>query len=152
MPSYKTAFPSKYLKAEDLGTTRPTGTIISVGLELVGNGADQAQKLVAHFAEAGLKPLVLNKINSETIADLAGDEDYAGWPSTRVQVFATTTEFQGKRVPCVRLCEPPAKPAARVAPVPVRPIVKRRQEAMPEPEPELVDYQTADEIDPEIGI
>lgn len=148
MPNYKTAFPSKYLKAEDLGTTRPTGTIISVGLELVGNGADQAQKLVAHFAEAGLKPLVLNKINSETIADLAGDEDYEGWVGARVQLYATTTEFQGKRVPCVRLCAAPARPAQRVVPPAVRPVVRRQ----PEPASEVAEYDAATEIDPEIGI
>jgi hypothetical protein len=148
MPSYRSAFPSKYLKAEDLGTTRPTGTIISVVLELVGNGADQARKLVVQFAEPTLKALVLNKINSETIARLAGTEDYSAWPGTRVQLFATTVEFQGKRQPCIRLCEPPGRPAPRVTPPSVRPIDERR----PEPASDVAEYDVAPEIDPEIGI
>ena len=107
MPSYKTAFPSKYLKAEDLGTTRPIGTIESVDFEEVGTGQKKDRKLVVHFRERTLKPLVLNLINSDTIAEIAGTEDYEEWPETRIVLYATKTEFQGKRVPCVRLEAPP---------------------------------------------
>ncbi len=72
MPSYKTAFPSKYLKAEDLGATRPNATIDTVDFEEVGTGQKKDRKLVVHWVDAVLKPLVLNLINSDTINELAG--------------------------------------------------------------------------------
>jgi hypothetical protein len=108
MSSYKTAFPSKYLKAEDLGATRHLATIQAVSFQDVGTGANQERKLVATFREPGLKPLVLNMINCSSIAEAAGTDEYADWPGTRVLLFAARTEFQGKRVPCVRIDPPPA--------------------------------------------
>lgn len=117
MPSFKTAFPSKYLKADNLGTTRPVGTIATVGFEEVGTGDKQESKLVVTWREPGLRPMVLNMINAETIAEIAGTDDFEQWPGTRVQLYATKTEFQGKRVPCIRLEAPPAKPR-KAAPEP----------------------------------
>jgi hypothetical protein len=117
MPSYKTAFPSKFLKADDLGTTRPIGTIHSVDFEDVGTGHTKDRKLVVRFEEPTLKPLVLNLVNSDTIAGLAGTNNYERWPGCRMLLFATKTEFQGKRVPCIRICAPPnAKPAVSRTP------------------------------------
>lgn len=106
MPSYKTAFPSKYIKAEDVGA-RPVATIATVDVEDIGAGQNKESKLVVHFEEASLKPLVLNKINSDTIAEIAGSEDYDLWPGTKIQLFGSKTEFQGKRVACIRVQEPP---------------------------------------------
>jgi len=106
MPNYRTVFPSKYMKAEDLGATRPIGTIASVEPEDIGAGQDKTRKLVVCFVEPTLKPLALNRINCDTIAELAGSEDYETWPGCRIQLFATKTEFQGKRVPCIRICAP----------------------------------------------
>lgn len=113
MPSYKTAFPSKFLKAEDLGTTRPIGSIATVDFEDVGIGPNKDRKLVVHFKEPALKPLVLNMINGDTIAELADTEDYEQWPGCRLQLFATKTEFQGKRVPCIRIGAPPVPTTKR---------------------------------------
>ena len=87
MPSYKTAFPSKFIKAEDLGATRPIGTIRIVDFESVGTGTNAEQKLVAHFIEPTLKPLVLNLINSDTIAEIAATDDYSAWPGCRIHGF-----------------------------------------------------------------
>lgn len=120
MPSYRTAFPSKYLKAEDLGTSRPIVTIATIDFEMVGPGQDQARKLVAHFEEP-IKPLVLNLINSATIAEVVGSDDYESWLGHRIQLYAAKTEFQGKRVPCIRVCAPPAKPIGRAVPRPAAP-------------------------------
>lgn len=123
MPSYKTAFPSKYIKADDLGATRPIGTIAQVTFEDVGTGAKQERKLVVSFKEDTLKSLVLNLINSDTISEITGTEDYERWPEHRVQLFASRTEFQGKRVPCIRLAPPPpdsrgSKAVSKAAPAP----------------------------------
>jgi hypothetical protein len=107
MPSFRSAFPSKFIKADDLGATRPIGTIASVDFETVGNGANADRKLVVRFDESTLKPLVLNRINCETIAEITGTDDYAQWVGHRIQLFATKTEFQGKRVACIRIAAPP---------------------------------------------
>ena len=114
--SYKKWFPSKYLKAEDLGTNRVIGTIDRIELELVGAGKDQTEKPVLYFVEPKLKPLVLNRINSETIEEVAGTDDPEAWPGVRVVLYATKTDFQGKRVGCIRLDHPPARPAAKATP------------------------------------
>ena len=68
MSTYHTAFPSKYLKAEDLGTRRLVATIADVAFADVGTGATAGRKLVARFEESDIKSLVLNKVNCESIA------------------------------------------------------------------------------------
>ena len=50
MPSYRKAFPSKFLKADDLPTPQEV-EIKHVGFEDVGTGQNQERKLVAHFVE-----------------------------------------------------------------------------------------------------
>src|SRR5262249_37497253 len=81
-------------------------TIKDVGFELIGAGTKAEDKLVVHFAESESKPLVLNMVNSESIAELAGTEDFDRWARTQVQLFESRTEFQGKRVPCIRVQAP----------------------------------------------
>ena len=69
---------------------------------------------MAHFVNVP-KGLVLNMINSETIAEICGTDDYEAWPGHTITLFPTKTEFQGKRVPCLRVREPAAqaiRPAA----------------------------------------
>ena len=114
--SSKDLFPSKFLKAADLGTNRPIATIQRVEIEPIGQGQDQADKAVLYFAEPKIKPLVLNRINTETIEEIAATDDLDLWPGVRIQLFASKTEFQGKRVDCIRVCEPPARPVAKPAP------------------------------------
>ena len=104
------AFPSKYLKADDLANTRPVVTIASVTMQPIGLGADAQDKLVVSFAERNLKPLILNKINSESIAEITGSRDTDDWIGKRIQLFSMKVEFSGKRVPGIRMMAPP--PAA----------------------------------------
>jgi hypothetical protein len=111
--SSKEWFPSKFLKAEDLGANRPIVTIQHVELEPVGKGKETTDKPVLYFAEPKVKPLVLNKINTEMIDEVAGTDDPDLWPGVRIQLYATKTDFQGKRVDCVRVCAPPARPVAK---------------------------------------
>jgi hypothetical protein len=106
------AFPSKYLKADDLGTTRPIVTIASVSMQPVGLGADTQDKLVIAFNERGVKPMVLNKINSESIAEIVGSRDTDDWTGQRLQLFVMKVEFSGKRVPGIRVMAPPVAPVA----------------------------------------
>jgi len=149
MSSYKTAFPSKHVKADDLGATRPIVTIARVDFEDVGTGEKAESKLVCHFANDAFKPLVLNMINSETIAEIAGTDQYESWVGVRIRLYATKTEFQGKRVPCIRIEAPPAK---------ARPPVRGASRPVAEPPDELdtpceaIDRETVIEDTEDIGV
>lgn len=106
MRSFRKAFPSKFLKADDLTESSIVATIARVELEDIGQGENVSRKLVAHFTEPGVKPFALNVVNAETIAELAGSEDIDRWPGTEIELFRTRTFFQGQRVPCVRIRAP----------------------------------------------
>lgn len=96
-------FQSDYLRAEDLGTARPIVTIKTVTLEKIGDD----QKPVVMFVGKS-KGLVCNKTNWHTIVDITGQQDSDNWPGRKIRLYATKTEYQGKRVPCIRVEEVPA--------------------------------------------
>lgn len=114
MPSFRKAFPSKYFKTDDLDPTTPAVfTIKRCGFELIGTGGKADDKLVVYFVESNSKPLILNLVNSESIAEIAGTEDYERWSGTRLQLVVARTEFQGRRVPCIRIQAPAARGASK---------------------------------------
>lgn len=98
-------FPSHYIKADLLKPSQELTLLVSeVKLEEVDDGVS---KPVMYF-EGKRAGLVLNRINSNTIADVWGAET-EDWAGKTVILFRTMTEFQGRRVPCLRLRlpEPP---------------------------------------------
>lgn len=107
------AFPSKYLKAADLGGHRTNVIIDSVGFEDIGDDTD---KMVVYF-RGKKKGLVCNVTNARTIAEIAKDDETDNWSGCMIQLYATKVDFQGRRVEAIRVCEPdgigerhPAKP------------------------------------------
>lgn len=111
------AFPSQYLKASDLGLAEPVVTIARVELEAIGR--DKEHKPVVYFEGKG-KGVVLNKTNAKRIADLLGSPDTDDWTGQRIRLYATTTEFSGEQVECIRIksAVPVPRPTApRPAPV-----------------------------------
>jgi hypothetical protein len=93
------AFPSRYLRAGDLdGATQDV--VAKVTQELVGDDT----KLVAQFRDS--KSLVLNKTNGKMLAELARSEETDDWVGLEVELFPSTTDFRGDRVPCVRIRRP----------------------------------------------
>lgn len=104
-------FPGKYLKAADLNGSTPTVTIAKVVMEEVGDG----MKPICYFVGKE-KGLVLNKTNFSAIEDLAGEEDTDNWPGAKIMLITAKVEFQGKRVPAIRI-EAPAGAAPRPVPV-----------------------------------
>ncbi len=110
MPSYRTKFPSKYLKAGDIQGTR-TLTIEQTRPEPVGRGAQQEEKLLTTFTDER-KGLILNKVNAAAIAKIAGTDDYDAWVGVRVAIKSTTTEMAGETVPCLRVVKPEGRRAA----------------------------------------
>ncbi len=94
------AFPSKYLKADDL-TGKIAVTILDVLQESVGS--DKSVKLVLYFRELA-KPMICNRTNGDMIAQLHGDET-DGWRSKRIVLTRALVGFQGKNVPAIRVCD-----------------------------------------------
>ena len=100
MPSYKTKFPSKFLKAADLDSRRQAVTIERWVDEDVGSPPEE--KPVIYFRELS-KGLVLNKTNAESIEEATGTDDMDVWVGASVVLVRTKTDFQGKRVDCIRI-------------------------------------------------
>jgi hypothetical protein len=99
-----TAFPSKFLKHDDVAG-KPVLTITKATYEDVGSGANVERKIVLTFAETE-KRLVLNMVNTNSVIEIVGDDETDSWPGHKIQLVPSRTEFQGKRVPCVRIDRP----------------------------------------------
>ena len=120
------AFPSKFIKSGDLNESAVVVTIADVKIEEVGR--DKESKPVVYFV-GKQKGLVLNRVNSKKIAEIAGSQDTEDWPGTKITIFPTTTDFGGEEVECIRV-KAPSKAAT--------------PKAKPEPEPEVVE----EDLDP----
>jgi hypothetical protein len=103
-------FPSDYLRAADFETDTVL-TMSSVSLEEIGAGKEK--KPVLYFKDVE-KGLILNKTNASTISELYGD-DTSEWIDEAITLFAATTSYQGKTVPCVRVKAPSRKKTAAAA-------------------------------------
>lgn len=94
------AFPSKYLKADDLDGEDRVFTIKQIRMETIGKG-EKEQKLVIFFEDEE-KGLVCNKTNAKTIAKLYGG-DTDEWPGKKIILFPTEVEFQGEPTMAIRI-------------------------------------------------
>ncbi len=91
-------FPSNYIKTDDVPAGKPLSMVIkNVQLETIGDD----EKAVVYFT-AGKKGLPLNKTNATTLAEAYGD-DTDSWDGKEVFLKRDMTDFQGKRVACIRL-------------------------------------------------
>lgn len=114
MGNYETAFPSKFLKATDIGESAPIVTIANVVQESVGQNKDV--RFVAYF-EGKQKGCVLNKTNCKAVAAIANSNDTDDWVGVKVQLFVAHVEFQGETVEAIRIRAPKAKVAPKPKPV-----------------------------------
>ena len=94
---YSTIYRSSYMKAEDLSGRTAKHTISSCTAEKVG----EDERLVLAFSEND-RPLVLNKTNATTLAELYGPET-GEWEGKAIKLVPSTTSFQGKTVKCIRI-------------------------------------------------
>lgn len=109
------AFPSDYLKADDLKGANVTVTIADVSIEEIGQGQQKERKLVLAFV-GKKKRLVCNKTNANTIGKLYGTETDA-WHGKSITLSPREVEFQGDMVWAIRVSlQKPAevRPAAPV--------------------------------------
>ena len=110
------AYPSDFLKADDLGGKEVTVTIASCEFESIGQGHDKEQKLILSFVGKS-KRMVLNKTNARTVAKLYGDETDM-WPGKRIAIAAKEVEFQGDQVWALRVSLKAPAPAGVPLPPP----------------------------------
>ena len=105
MPKVGDMFSGSYLKASDLQGKRSVVTIDAISQEEVGG----EPKWILSF-RGKEKTLVLNKTNANMIAEITGTDDSDGWAGKQVVLYPAKTDFQGKRVDCIRVDYPVAKP------------------------------------------
>ena len=102
-------FQGSYLKSADLGKHRPVVIIESVDWAELGD--DKRRVLTFKGKDKGL---VLNKTNWNMIAEITGQDDDDNWVGHAIQLYATKVDYQGKRVPAIRIEVPRApRQAAR---------------------------------------
>jgi hypothetical protein len=135
-------FPSRWLKAADLGHDGFDGnvTIKKVSWEEIGE--EREEKAVVAFEEID-KELVLNVTNWDRIVELTGQDDSDNWAGYRIKLFRARVPCKGKTVDAIRI-DPsdPDKPKPalkKLAPRPQRPVsqpVSHPAKTRPEPEEE----------------
>lgn len=128
-------FPSKYLKAHDLGGKAYTLTIRTVTLEDVGHGAEKESKLAIAFEKA-TKLMLVNRTNAMIIASLYGPETDQ-WKGKAVVVYSARVKAFGAWHDALRIKE--QIPARNVG-------AERMTEAMQE-EPPLDDENDLLDVD-----
>ena len=132
---------SRFFRAEDLKEEKLL-KIKGVTEEMVGQGADQSQKLVVWFTNSK-KGLALNRTNNRTIRGAYGD-DVVGWSGKIIVLYPTTAEFRGKMGPAMRVRIPPPKEAYKATASPPKQTPKPVDE-------ELDDFDDPDQLDDDIS-
>lgn len=95
------SYPSKYVRADDLGGQDRTVKIRACVEEELGQGAERVVKPVLYFDNRE-KGLVLNKMNATAIAEDYGD-DTGAWTGRDIVLFVQKVTFQGKLTPAIRV-------------------------------------------------
>ena len=111
--NFDDAYPSKWIRAGDLGTDTHRVTIKAVEITEFQDGTTKPSMTF----EGRAKGMVLNKTNATTIADRHG-KDMLTWAGKDIEIFAQTVQGPNGMVPGIRLrCVGPA-PVGGVAAVP----------------------------------
>jgi hypothetical protein len=102
-------FPSNYYNSKNVSTAI-IRTIDYATTEPVGEGANQQQKLVAHFKEPDSKLLVVTSTKYDAISLIARSDETDDWPGTQIVLEPGKVPFQGKLVDSINI-RPPRKPS-----------------------------------------
>ena len=103
-----------WLTADDLQGREVTATIESITLHDMPDGK---KKAALHFVGKE-KALLLNVTNGNTIAELLGTDEMDNWEGQRIRMFVAKVDFQGKRVPAIRVKAAGSKPVPPPPPPP----------------------------------
>jgi hypothetical protein len=106
-------FPSKWLKAEDLGDDDLTVTIKSFSREHFQATAERAaEDKPAIFFNEIEKGLILNKTNFKLIVDATGEPDTDNWLGKRIALTVVDVQSFGDVVAAIRVKKAPVNRAA----------------------------------------
>lgn len=109
-------FASNSLKADDLQGTEPVVTIDKVTTQEFNDDGRKALKPIIHFVGKE-KTLVCNKTNWNSIVEITGEADSDNWHGKRIKLVRAMVDYQGRRVPAIRIDAPP-RGASRPQPPP----------------------------------
>jgi hypothetical protein len=120
MATLEEAFPSRFLKAADLGGKPRVVEIVAANEEDLKDLQGKQQKKTVVYFRGMKKSLPLNKTNFEALTRITGEDDSNDFPGHTVLMLPTKTEMAGKTVDCIRFEEVSTKKAAKkAAPPPV---------------------------------
>jgi hypothetical protein len=109
-------FPSNYYNSKAVSTVPVSLTIDYAAMELVGEGANKQEKLVAHFKEPNAKLLVVTSTKFDAISLIAQSDDTDDWQGVKIVLEAAKVPFQGSLVDSIGIRAPrktaPRKPVA----------------------------------------
>jgi hypothetical protein len=113
---WRKAFPSKWLRGEDLGDRKPFVVIDHVTYADIGG----EQKLAMWFVDNAEKPLPLNTGHCVMLEEMFKTDDETQWTGVRIQLFTVEVEFKGQRKLGVRFLPAPLtnKPGSPSKPAP----------------------------------
>lgn len=94
------AFPSNFLKADDLNGKSVVVTISEIEFDKIGK-EDKTKKIILSFRGKD-KKMAVNKTNATTISKLYGD-DTDGWIGKPIKLVSREVEFQGETVWALRV-------------------------------------------------
>lgn len=110
------AFPGQYVKASDLGGKSVVVVIERVEMEDISGDT----KPVVHF-RGKERGLALNKTNANMIGELLGTYETERWIGQAILLYPSKTDFQGKRVDCIRIDKAPTGAPVSTTPPPPPP-------------------------------
>ncbi len=90
---------SNFLKAEDLKGLKIRCIISATECD---DFFKEGKENIALTFQGKEKKLLLNKTNANAIASSYGDEE-TEWVDKEILMFPSTTEYNGKTVPCIRV-------------------------------------------------
>ena|SRR5688572_13928518 len=112
------AFPSNFLKAEDLQGKSVVVVINEIEFDTIGKDSKEGKKLILSFKGKD-KKMVCNKTNAKTLEKLYGD-DTDDWIGQPIKLVSREVEFQGDVVWALRVSleKPSLGPTPANAPEP----------------------------------
>jgi hypothetical protein len=99
-------FPSKYLKASDLNGKAINVVVTLAARETLKTPAGKEQDKIVLSFKGAKKTLPLNQTNYDSVALIAGSDDWDTWPGVGLQLYPWQVEMHGEMKPCVRIRSP----------------------------------------------
>jgi hypothetical protein len=112
MPKLSEVFSGNFLKAQDL----PPNKTVQVKIEEIEvKEFDDGKKIILKFAGKE-KGLVCNKTNASIIEEVTGSDDTDDWIDKTIYLTVRKVDYQGKRVPAIRVLAPDEMPSKSAPP------------------------------------